>query len=148
MSRALYWQVGKYVFVGLLSAVVDFGLFLLLTRVFGVSTIPANLISVLAAIIHGFFWHKYFTFKITSNTRVKSEFVKFFLISAIGYVIQQVALPLGLLLPLENYLRQYEDIAVKVVIVGVVGMSGYFVNRFWTFRQQTESQLPMGSSTR
>jgi putative flippase GtrA len=148
VRRALYWQVGKYMFVGLLSAVVDFGLFLLLTRVFDVPTVPANLISVLAAIIHGFFWHKYFTFRIRSNARVRTEFTKFFLISALGYVIQQVSLPLGLLLPIERYLGQYEDIAVKVVIVGIVAVSAFFVNRSWTFKQPAEVKLPLSSSAR
>ena len=148
MSRALYWQVGKYIFVGLLSAVVDFGIFLGLTRGFHVATIPANLVSVLAAIIHGFFWHKYFTFRIKSNARVTSEFTRFFLTSALAYIIQQVSLPLGLLLPAERIFGQYEDIGVKVAIVGVVSLGGYFMNRFWTFRQHSEGNLPIGSPTR
>jgi putative flippase GtrA len=148
VSRAFYWQIGKYMFVGLLSAVVDFGIFLLLTRVFDVATIPANLVSVLAAIIHGFFWHKYFTFRITSNARVRSEFSKFFLISATGYIIQQVGLALGLLLPVEKFVGAYEDIVVKIVVVGIVASAGYFANRFWTFKQIEEGKLPIGSSTR
>jgi putative flippase GtrA len=148
VRRALYWQVGKYMFVGLLSAVVDFGLFLLLTRIFDVPTIPANLVSVLAAIIHGFFWHKYFTFRITSNARVTSEFSKFFLISALGYIIQQVSLPLGLLLPIERYLGRYEDVGVKVVVVGIVAVSAFFVNRSWTFKQHEEGKLPLSPSAR
>lgn len=135
MTRRTFWELTRYVFVGVLGAGVDFGIFLLLTRVAGLGPITANIFSVLAGIVHNFIWHKYFTFRIRSRERMHSEFVKFFVVAAIAYVIQEVGLPLGLLLPGER-LTTHEDVLVKLVLIAFVGFTSYFVNRAWAFKHR------------
>ena len=138
MTRHTFWELTRYVFVGGLGAIVDFGVFLALTRGFDVHPIVANIFSVLAGIIHNFIWHKYFTFKIRSRERMRTEFTKFFVVAAVCYVIQEVGLPLGLLLPGEriSFVGAHEDILVKIVLIGIVGFTSYFVNRAWTFKHR------------
>jgi putative flippase GtrA len=144
VTKHTFWELTRYVLVGLLGAVVDFGVFLVLTRIFDVRPIPANIVSVLAGLINNFIWHKYFTFKIKSRERMHAEFLKFFVVAAVCYVIQEVGLPLGLLLPGEQWFGAHEDIAVKVVLIGIVGFTSYFVNRAWAFKHRpvTPTVLP------
>lgn len=138
MSRSTIWQFSKYIFVGVLGAVVDLGVFLLLTRFINISVVPANLISVFVGVLHNFVWHKFFTFKIRSAIRMPRELGKFLIISGVAYMIQQIALPLTLLLPGEVMFGSKEDVVVKAIIIGVVGVTSYFFNRAWTFRTQSQ----------
>ncbi|MFH0831115.1 MAG: GtrA family protein [Parcubacteria group bacterium] len=135
MTRHTFWELTRYVSVGVLSAVVDFGIFLSLTRLADVSLIPANIVSVLAGLVHSFLWHKYFTFKIRSSKRIHTEFTKFFVVAAASYIIQEVGLPLGLMLKGERFFGRHEDIAIKVVLIGFVGFTSYFINRAWAFKK-------------
>ncbi|MFO0705195.1 MAG: GtrA family protein [Candidatus Andersenbacteria bacterium] len=139
MTRRTFWELTRYVFVGALGAIVDFSVFLLLTRMAHVGPIVANIFSVLAGIIHNFIWHKYFTFKIRSRARMHAEFFRFFVVASVCYLIQEVGLPLGLLLPGERLVGPHEDIAIKVVLIGIVGFTSYFVNRAWTFKHRDQA---------
>jgi len=136
VTRHTFWELTRYVVVGLLGAAVDFGAFLILTRLWGMGAVSANIFSVLLGILHNFIWHKYFTFRIKSREKMHSEFIKYFVIAAISYVIQEVGLPLGLLLPLERLVGPQEDILIKLVLIGFVGFSSYFANRAWAFRHR------------
>ncbi len=136
MTRHTFWELTRYVFVGFLGAVVDFSVFLLLTRVVGLGPVTSNIFSVLAGLINNFIWHKYFTFKIKSRARMHTEFLKFLVVAAVCYVIQEVGLPLGLLLPGERLVGRHEDILVKVILIGIVGFTSYFVNRAWAFKHR------------
>ena len=136
MTRHTFWELARYVFVGVLGAAVDFGAFLLLTRIWGMGAVSANIFSVLLGIIHNFIWHKYFTFRIKSRVRMHSEFIKFFVVAAISYVIQEVGLPLGLLLPGEQFFGAQEDVVVKLALIGFVGFTSYFANRAWAFKHR------------
>lgn len=138
MTRKTFWELARYVFVGLLGAVVDFGTFYALTRFAGWNPVAANVVSVLLGIVHNFIWHKYFTFRIKSRERIHAEFVQYFVVAGVSYVIQEIGLPLGLLLPLEHIriIGSHEDLVVKIFWIGVIGFSSYFVNRAWTFKHR------------
>jgi putative flippase GtrA len=146
VTRAIIWQFGKYAFVGLLSATVDFGVFILLTRFFGFSTIPANLISVFVALSHSFVWHRLFTFKAAGGKRIGRQVTKFVAVSGVQYVLQQVLLPVLLLLPGERVVGSYEDLVAKAFIVGALAVGGFLANRHWTFKNL--QPLSLGQSPR
>lgn len=142
MTRKTFWELSRYVFVGLLGALVDFGTFYALTRYAGLGPVTANIFSVLLGIIHNFVWHKYFTFRIKSRARIKAEFLQYFVVAGVSYMVQEVGLPLGLLLPLEriSFVGSHEDLYVKVFWIGVIGFSSYFVNRAWTFKRRDNAE--------
>ena len=57
-------QFGKFLVVGAINFLVDFGIFKLLTVVFGMLTVPANVISYTAGVLNSFLLNRYWTFKI------------------------------------------------------------------------------------
>jgi len=60
----------KFAVVGVIGTIVDFGIYSILTRGFGLYYIYATAISVFLAIVNNFFLNKYWTFK---NGRLKRE---------------------------------------------------------------------------
>lgn len=81
-------QAGKFGLVGILNTVIDLGLFNLLTQVFGVYVVAANIVSVSVAIINSYIWNKNWTFQDKSKTGLVEQFTKFVVFSLIGMGIQ------------------------------------------------------------
>jgi len=128
-------QFSKFCLVGAAGAVVDFGVYLLLNRVFGLHYMAATAISVFLAIVNNFIWNKYWTFKKGKSGKGYRESVKFFLVSLVNYFLN-----LGIFYAIINYtaldkiIGSYEDLLAKVIAIGLVMISNYFGNKLWTFR--------------
>ena len=137
--RRLVFQFSKYVAIGLIGAALDLTSFWLLTRKFGVSLIPANIVSAASGVTNNFFWNKYWTFRQKNISTMRRELPKFYLIAILAYVFQQVALPVLVLLPAEQILGSREDLAFKVFLMGVVGVGTFIGNRLWTFKHAPHS---------
>lgn len=138
--RRLIFQFSKYALIGLLGAALDLASFWLLTRKLGFSLIPANVISAAIGLTNNFFWNKYWTFKQRSTATLRRELPKFYITATIAYILQQVALPALVLLPAERLIGDREDIAFKVLMMGVAGVTTFFINRAWTFRTRAEKK--------
>jgi len=135
VKHASLKQFIKYLLVGLLGILLDFGIYIILTRKFNFSPVPANLISVFIAIVNNFLWNKYITFKARDTRQTGREFSKYFIINILSYTFQQVALPLLLLIPLENVFSGHQDLVIKGTLAFIVGLITYLINRNWTFYQ-------------
>lgn len=81
-------QAGKFGLVGILNTVIDFGVFNVLTQIFGVYVVAANIVSVSVAIINSYIWNKNWTFQDKSKKHLPEQFVKFVTFSLIGMGIQ------------------------------------------------------------
>lgn len=81
-------QAGKFGIVGILNTVIDLGIFNVLSQVFGVYVVTANLISVSAAIVNSYIWNKNWTFKDKSSSHLVEQFIKFVVFSVVGMGIQ------------------------------------------------------------
>jgi putative flippase GtrA len=96
------WEVGKFVVIGLLNTLADWGTLALLTASFreylGVeptySIIPGiasyslyKSTSFVVAVINSYYWSKYWTFLRPNIKRTRTDFLKFFIASAIGFGI-------------------------------------------------------------
>jgi putative flippase GtrA len=88
MANETVKQAGKFGIVGISNTLIDLGIFNLLTLVFGVWIVVANIISVSIAIINSYIWNKTWTFKDNSWQNFLPQFVKFVLFSLVGLVIQ------------------------------------------------------------
>lgn len=90
----LFGQIGKFVIVGFINTGVDFAIFNLLMRLFGVykdkTIILLNVISFTVAAINSYFWNKFWVFRAREADEpgeVAAEFFQFFAIAGIGAVI-------------------------------------------------------------
>jgi putative flippase GtrA len=81
----------RFMLVGGLNTVIDFGLLYIL-RAFGLPTIPANVISTTSAFCFSFFANKKYTFR-AADTNVKREIVLFVAVTLFGlWVLQTIVI--------------------------------------------------------
>jgi len=100
---AVIWQIGKFGVTGVLNVLVDMGVLSLLIAffrnsfqinatdtIFSVLTFYSiyKALSFIVANINSYLWNKYWTFNQTGEK--KTEFLQFFLVSIIGFIINVV----------------------------------------------------------
>jgi putative flippase GtrA len=133
----------KFAAVGLIGSVIDFGIFNLFTIAFSVSSVASSIVSFSLAVINNFILNRFWTYPETRQTSIYKPLVQFVIVSCLGLAIR---VPLfawleKMLIPLAaktipNILTPTivgHNVALALVI-GVVMMWNYFVNRFWTFK--------------
>jgi len=136
----------KFAVVGLIGSVIDFGVFNLLTIAFSVSSIASSIVSFSLAVINNFILNRFWTYPETRQNPVYKPLIQFVIVSCLGLAIR---VPLfawleKMLIPLAsktvpNLLTPTivgHNVALALVI-GVVMLWNYFVNRFWTFKNVT-----------
>jgi putative flippase GtrA len=83
-------QLIKFAMVGFANTAVDFGILNLLMAMTGIysgkNIFFLNSISFIVAVIHSFFWNKFWTFKV-KKTEATKEFLQFLIVSIIGLLI-------------------------------------------------------------
>ena len=134
----------KFAVVGVIGAIVDFGIANLLRRVFSTSLAFAGTVSFICAIISNFVWNRYWTYPDSRSKPVLRQLIQFAVISVAGLVIR---IPiLKFLEPvLRGFLNQltfdlpffdkgfYADNLTLAVAVIIVMFWNFFVNRYWTY---------------
>ena len=133
----------KFMVVGAIGAVVDFGIMNLLTRLFRMPLVWAGTISFISAILSNFFWNRYWTYPDSRSRPLARQLVMFFVVNVAGLAIR-----LPILRFLEQPMQQiFSQLAVDIpftaeflgknftlaVAVGVVMLWNFFVNRYWTY---------------
>ncbi len=138
----------KFAVVGIIGAVVDFGVLYLMHIVLGLPLLIANVISFSTAVISNFTWNRYWTYPDSRSKPLGAQLGQFISVNLIG-----LALNTGLLLlfrplfisliatlsPTLTFLAQPEtayNIAynlAKAGATGVVMFWNFFVNRVWTY---------------
>ncbi|MBT3318526.1 MAG: GtrA family protein [Clostridia bacterium] len=83
-------QFGKFIVVGAINFLVDFGIFKLLTVVFGMLVAPANVISYTSGVVNSFLLNRYWTFKI-KHKFVSVHFVKFVFVNLVSLGVNTLA---------------------------------------------------------
>jgi putative flippase GtrA len=139
MSRFL-----KFAVVGIIGAVVDFGIANLLRRVFGTSLELAGTVSFICAILSNFVWNRYWTYPDSRSKPVFRQLLQFAVISVAGLAIR---IPILTYLEpvLNRFLNQmtfdlpffdagfYADNITLAIAVIIVMFWNFFVNRYWTY---------------
>lgn len=120
--------------VGGSAAIIDFGMFWLLNEKLNIYYLYANPVGISIAIAWTFFGNKYFTFRNKSKEFGKQG-AKFLVVSLSGLGLQTLLLYLFVTyLPLEHIIGNYEKFVAKIMAIGVVSISNFCFNKFWTFR--------------
>lgn len=134
----------RFAVVGIIGAVVDFGVANLLTGVFHMDFVLASMISFTAAVISNFLWNRFWTYPDSRSKSVSKQVAQFGLISVIGLAIRTPLvkvlenpminvfarlLPSGFFFS-PRFMGHNSTLAIAVL---VVMMWNFFANRFWTY---------------
>lgn len=143
----------KFLIVGTIGAVVDFGTFNLLNGVFGVWSVLASVCSFLAAVTSNFIWNRYWTYPDSRSKPIRSQAIQFALVNAVGLAIRTPIFafsekPAGRLIEVmmadsTSYLARTplgaldpatlgRNLALAVAVL-VVLLWNFGVNRIWTY---------------
>jgi putative flippase GtrA len=133
----------RFMVVGVTGAIVDFGIFNLLTSLFHVLPLLAQAISFSCAVVSNFTINRYWTYPDSRSKKLHRQVVQFLIVSIIGLAIR-TPLFAGLENPLTHFfssemphlpltpqfLGHNGSLAIAVL---VVMMWNFFANRYWTY---------------
>ncbi|OXC13414.1 MULTISPECIES: GtrA family protein [Lactobacillus] len=125
-------QLVKYVLIGVLGLVVDFGIYTILTH-FKMNVEIANIISSTCGIINNFLWNSYTNFKV--HDRMILRFISYFIVGQITTVFTTIFLfvfvtKLG-----------YPHLMVKVIATFMATLIQFVINKVVTFRKAKKEEI-------
>jgi putative flippase GtrA len=133
----------RFMVVGAIGAVVDFGTFNLLTNLTPINAVIASMISFTAAVTSNFLWNRYWTYPDSRTKRISHQMIQFFLINIIGLAIRTplfAFLEPKMITLAEQHASQAPLSTITIghnislaIAVGVVLLWNFFANRYWTY---------------
>ena len=133
----------KFAAVGVIGAVIDFGVMNLLTQAASMPLVQAGTISFVCAVTSNFIWNRYWTYPDSRSRPITRQLVMFFVVNVAGVAIR---IPILKFVepPLINFLKSMsisdpfslEFLAKNLTLalaVGIVMLWNFFVNRYWTY---------------
>lgn len=133
----------KFMVVGAIGAVVDFGIANLLTHFLGMDLVPAGTISLACAIVSNFIWNRYWTYPDSRSRALAHQLGMFTIVNVAG-----VAIRIPILHYVEPFMLRFFDQGLHLsrlhpefaarnstlaLAVGIVMLWNFFVNRRWTY---------------
>lgn len=128
----------KFLIVGTIGFVVDFGTLTLLKETTALPTAVANTISFTAAVISNFTLNRYWTYPDSRSKSIWSQLGQFTLVNIVGLLINTTIL-LILESVFDSLLVNFPAIPIrgyipaKMIATIVVLFWNFFVNRYWTY---------------
>jgi putative flippase GtrA len=135
----------RFLVVGTIGAVVDFGVMNLLVNLFNTPLVLAGTISFICAVLSNFTFNRYWTYPDSRSKPIIRQLGEFTVVSVIGLAIRVPIL--ALLEPLtfklfnsmpfdipyfsDEFLSDNLTLAIAVIIVL---FWNFFINRYWTYR--------------
>jgi putative flippase GtrA len=130
----------KFLIVGTIGAVVDFGVMNALSHFFHLSLTLSGTISFICALISNFLWNRYWTYPDSRSRSIPKQLSMFFVVNIIGILIRIPILRYlepFFLSYLKNYSGEFSPLAVKnitlAIAVLIVLFWNFFINRYWTY---------------
>lgn len=133
----------KFVVVGAIGALIDFGVMNLLTQTASMSLVASGTISFTCAVLSNFLWNRYWTYPESRSRAVAHQLAMFFAVNLAGIgiripILHFVEPPLIRLLEHFRLRAPFtaELIAKNATLalaVGIVMLWNFFVNRYWTY---------------
>jgi putative flippase GtrA len=133
----------KFMVVGVIGAVVDFGIMNLFSKLFNMPLTIAGTISFICAIVSNFLWNRLWTYPDSRSRPIARQLFMFTIVNVAGLTIR---------LPILHYLEPpmrnlFDKLALSIpltpeilgknftlmVAVSVVMLWNFFVNRYWTY---------------
>ncbi len=133
----------KFMFVGAMGAIVDFGTLNILAHIFDVPVTIAGVISFSLAVTSNFIWNRYWTYPESRAFPAIPQYLQFFVINATALLIR---VPILALVP-GPVISGLEGAGVSPAAAEVLGNNfalalavsialfwNFFINRFVTYR--------------
>ncbi len=133
----------KFGVVGLIGSVIDFGVLNLFTIVFKIPFLFSSIVSFTLAVINNFILNRVWTYPETRQNPFAKQLTQFAIVSCLGLAIR---------VPLLAWMDKiFTNLAQKMIptfltptivghnvalalVIGVVMLWNFIVNRLWTFR--------------
>ncbi len=128
LKKKSFQEVIKYMVVGGIGTLIDFGLLYVLVEFAGVWYLLAAILSFVAAVINNYILNKVWTFQDKSNQFAK-QFVQFLIVSIVG-----LSLNTAILYGLVEFAGVWYLLAKALAII-VVLFWNFFTNKYWTFKR-------------
>jgi putative flippase GtrA len=137
----------KFSFVGIIGALVDFGVMNLLIHLFTISLTIAGSVSFVCAVLSNFFWNRYLTYPDSRTRPILYQLGMFFLVNIAGaairipilFIIEPIFLKPLSKLTIPAFISP--DVLAKnltlAIAVGIVMLWNFFINRYWTYNDIT-----------
>lgn len=150
---AIIYQIAKFGLIGLLNTLVDLGVLALITLMFSsyfqieaTHALVGGLtfyslykgLSFIVANISSYFWNKYWTFDQGAKTQTKSEFMQFFAVSIIGFLINVFVATyvFGMILGSVTTLSDGQIGLLGAAAGSIAGLAWNFIGyKFWVFKK-------------
>lgn len=129
--KQLIIQLIKFGFVGVTAAIIDVGVLVLFTEVFGADVLISSGISFCVSVIANYILSMKFVFKSKGQSKLK-EFTVFVLLSVGGLCINQFIMWLGTERLVFNYL------AVKLAAMVIVPVYNFITRKVFLEKKQSD----------
>ena len=124
-----YKHLIRFVVVGCLNTLVDFGVYSILTGAFGIYYAIAQVVSYSSGTLNSYIFNKFWTFDDTkSKKKTTHEMVQFIVINLISLSVSLLGLKI---LKNDFQMNNYIAKVIVTVIAQVVNFCGY---KFWVFK--------------
>lgn len=142
LARPVFFEMGKFVSVGILNTLIDFGILNLLSYIFVIHSGSAialfNGFSFSVAVINSYFWNKFWTFRAGgSSGEGAKDFAQFVFVSLIG-----LGLNTGIVYFLTTLVGAPQSVSpalweniVKTIAIPVNLTWNFLGYKFWVFRK-------------
>ncbi len=127
--RKLLERFVKWLAVGATGTVVDYGIYISLTRFVGLEEEIAQGISFTCAVVNNYILNRTWTFGDIKHKRPQVQFFQFFIVSALGLGTRT-----AIFYVLFRLLGICDLLAMSIGII-VVLIWNFFANLVWTFRE-------------
>lgn len=121
-------QFVKFGIVGVSSTIIDWGIYLLLTRIFGVFYLMAKILSFGVAVLNSYIWNRRWTFRSNDPAKLR-QFIKFLTISIVGVVLNTLIM----FIAVDKF--KLHDIFGLFLATAIVMIWNFLANKFYTFRE-------------
>jgi putative flippase GtrA len=137
--RALVHEIAKFGIIGMISFVIDVGLFNLLLFGGGPMNdkpLTAKAVSVAVATTFAYFGNRFWTFRHRGRTNMGREYILFFLLNGVAMVIALTCLWIS------HYLLGLDTALADNISANVVGLVLGTLFRFWSYRKWVFPAVP------
>ena len=121
-------QFVKFCIVGVSNVVLDFVVYIILTRFFNIYYLLANAGSFLVAVTWSFFLNKNWTFRARLGENVREKYIKFFAANVVGIIIQT------LLFYMFVEKIHMHDLLGKAASIVLVVFWNFTFSKYWVFK--------------